>query len=140
MTESLAEDFLEQSPECHWIAGADGVLQRVYGDTSSVFGKPASELRGRALTSVLDHAAAALWRSRLNRVIGGETLRLRERRGSANWYITMFPFRATDGATYSGGLARELTPLATALSWQKWLRVAPASSRASVVLPVPGGP
>jgi signal transduction histidine kinase len=90
------------------------VLHRVSGDTSSVFGRPAAELRGRDLAGVLDRAAAALWRSRLDRVIGGETLRLRERRGSATWYITMFPFHATDDATYAGGLARELTPLATA--------------------------
>ena len=32
------------------------------------------------------------------------------------------------------------TPLATALSWRKRLRLSVASSRASVVLPVPGGP
>ena len=32
------------------------------------------------------------------------------------------------------------TPLATALSCWKWLRLSRASSRASVVLPVPGGP
>ena len=114
MTESLAEAFLEQSPECHWIAGADGVFHRVYGDTSSIFGEPAADLAGRTLAEVLDPAAAALWRSRLDRILAGETLRLRERRGSAVWYITMFPFRAAGGATFAGGLARELTPLATA--------------------------
>lgn len=114
MTESLAEAFLEQSPECHWIAGAEGRFRRAYGDTSSVFGRPAAELRGRALGEVLDPAAAALWQGRLERILAGETLRLRERRGAASWYITMFPFRAADGAMYAGGLARELTPLATA--------------------------
>jgi signal transduction histidine kinase len=114
MTESLAEAFLDQSPECHWIAGADGAFLRAYGDTSSVFGKPAAELSGRALAEVLDPAAAALWRARLDRILAGETLRLRERRGCAAWYITMFPFQAAGGAMYAGGLARELTPLATA--------------------------
>jgi signal transduction histidine kinase len=114
MTEPLAEAFLEQSPECQWIAGADGAFHRAYGDTSSVFGRPAMELAGRAFAEVLDPAAAALWRSRLDRTLAGETLRLRERRGNAAWYITMFPVRAAGGATYAGGLARELTPLATA--------------------------
>jgi signal transduction histidine kinase len=114
MTESLAEAFLEQSPECQWIAGADGAFHRAYGDTSSIFGKPAAELSGRGLAEVLDPAAAALWRSRLDRVLAGETLRLSECRGSAAWYITMFPFRAGGGAICAGGLARELTPLATA--------------------------
>ena len=37
-------------------------------------------------------------------------------------------------------LANSLTPLATALICWKWLRHSPASNRASVVLPVPGGP
>jgi signal transduction histidine kinase len=114
MTESLAEAFLEQSPECQWIAGADGAFHRAYGDTSPVFGKPAAELAGRSLAEVLDPASAALWRSRLDRTLAGETLRLRERRASAVWYITMFPFRAAGGAMCAGGLARELTPLATA--------------------------
>ena len=113
MTESLAEAFLEQSPECQWIAGADGAFHRAYGDTESVFGKPAAELSGRALEEVLDPAAAGLWRSRVDRTLAGETLRLRERRGAAAWYITMFPFQGA-GARYAGGLARELTPLATA--------------------------
>src|SRR5208283_2510964 len=114
MTESLAEAFLEQSPECQWVAGAGGVFQRAYGDTSSVFGKPAAELSGRSLGEVLDPAGAALWQSRLDRILAGETLRLRERRGAATWYITMFPVRAAGGVQYAGGLARELTPLATA--------------------------
>jgi signal transduction histidine kinase len=114
MTESLAEAFLEQSPECQWIAGADGAFHRAYGDTSSIFGKPAAELSGRAFAEVLDPAAAALWQSRLDRTLAGETLRLRERRANAAWYITMFPFRTAGGATCAGGLARELTPLATA--------------------------
>jgi signal transduction histidine kinase len=114
MTESLAEAFLEQSPECQWIAGADGKFYRAYGDTSSIFGKPAAELCGRTLTEVLDPVAAALWRSRLDRALAGETLQLRERRGPAAWYIVIFPVRAARGVIYTGGLARELTPIATA--------------------------
>jgi signal transduction histidine kinase len=114
MTESLAEAFLEQSPECQWITGADGIFHRAYGKTSSIFGKPAAELDGRVLEDVLDPAGAALWRSRLDRILAGETLRIRERRGDATWYITMFPVRAAGGLQFAGGLARELTPLASA--------------------------
>lgn len=125
MIESLAEAFLEQSPECQWIAGADGVFHRVSGDTMSIFGKPAAELTGRGLVEVLDEPAAALWRSRLDRILKGETMRLRERRREATWYITMFPVRMADGAMFAGGLARELTPLATA---EKELRYAVLSA------------
>jgi signal transduction histidine kinase len=114
MTEPLAEAFLEQCPECQWISGADGVFLRAYGDTLSIFGKAAPECSGRCLSDVLDPAAAGLWQSRVDRIQAGETLRLRERRGAAAWYITMFPVRAADGVTFAGGLARELTPLATA--------------------------
>jgi two-component system NarL family sensor kinase len=114
MTESLAEAFLEQSPECQWIADAAGVFRGAYGDTASVFGKLAQDLAGRSLAEVLEPAPAALWQSRLDRILAGETLRLRERRGAAAWYITMFPVQTAGGARYAGGLARELTPLATA--------------------------
>ncbi len=55
-----------------------------------------------------------MWRSRLDRILAGETLHLRERRGDATWYITMFPVRAAGGLQYAGGQARELTPLASA--------------------------
>jgi len=113
MTESLAEAFLEQSPECQWIAGGDGRFHRASGDTSSVFGRPPGELAGRTMTEVLDPASAALWQNRLDRTLAGETLRLRERRGPATWYITLFPVR-TASAVYAGGLAREMTPLACA--------------------------
>jgi signal transduction histidine kinase len=114
MNESLAEALLEQSPECQWIVGADGVFHRAYGNTSSIFGKSAAELDGRPLEDVLDAAGAALWRSRLDRILAGETLRIRERRDDATWYITLFPVRAASGLQYAGGLARELTPLASA--------------------------
>jgi len=113
MTESLAEAFLEQSPDCQWISGLDGVFHRISGATGSLFGRPASELAGRPFTDVLDAGAAELWRARCERVMGGEVCRLRERRGQAIWYITMFPIRA-NGGVYAGGLAREITPLAAA--------------------------
>jgi PAS domain S-box-containing protein len=113
MTESLAEAFLEQSPECHWIAGASGTFHHAYGAGTSVFGCPTSALAGHSLSEILDPPGAALWLSRFGRVLAGETLHLRERRSQAVWYITLFPVRAGD-VTYIGGLAREITPLSTA--------------------------
>ncbi len=113
MTESLAEAFLEQSPDCQWISGADGIFHRISGDAVSLFGHSPKKLRGRALADVLDAASAAAWGGRVERVLAGETLRLRERRGDATWYITMFPIRGPEGL-FAGGLAREITPLATA--------------------------
>jgi two-component system NarL family sensor kinase len=103
----LAEIFLEQNPACQWIARADGVFHRIYGDPSSVFGKPASELAGRA-------PAGDEWKSRFARALGGETLLLRERRGNTTWYITVFPIRVEGEIRYAGGIAREITPWSTA--------------------------
>jgi len=113
MTEPLAEAFLNQSPDCHWITSPDGVFQRLSGAAPSVFGRSASDLMGRSYADVLDTQTAALWRSRFERVAAGEMLRLRERRGKAIWYITLFPVRI-DGAVYAGGVALEITSLATA--------------------------
>jgi PAS domain S-box-containing protein len=125
MTESLAEVFLEQSPECQWVNDAEGLFHRAYGETLPIFGKPAGELGGRALRDVFDPDAAALWQSRLDRILAGETLRFRERRDGSTWYITMFPVKTAAGARYAGGLARDLTPLATA---DQELRVAVLSA------------
>jgi signal transduction histidine kinase len=83
------------------------VFHRIYGDPSSVFGKPASELAGRA-------PADDQWKSRFARALEGETLLLRERRGNATWYITVFPIRVEGEIRYAGGIAREITPWSTA--------------------------
>jgi PAS domain S-box-containing protein len=113
MTDPLSDAFFEQSPECQWIVDAGGVFLRANGGASAIFGRTAAELAGKTVSDVFDAANAALWRSRFDRVLAGETLHLRERRRGALWYITMFPVQSADRA-YGGGLAREITPLATA--------------------------
>jgi signal transduction histidine kinase len=110
----LAEAFLEQSPGCHWTVSAGGVFHRIYGDPSSIFGKPASELAGRATAEALDPELANAWQDRFARALAGETLILRERRGNATWYISVFPIRRGEEICCAGGLAREITAWSTA--------------------------
>jgi PAS domain S-box-containing protein len=107
--ECLAEALLEQSPACHWVATAAGVFDRIYGDPASLFGKPASELAGRSVAEALPPELAGLWRDRFARAFEGETMVLRERRGNAIWYLTVFPIRFGGEIRYTGGLAREIT-------------------------------
>ena len=110
----VLEDFLRQAPACHWITDASGVFRRVYGDSSSLFGKPPAKLRGRALSRALDRTRAKTWRGRMERVLGGETLLLRERHGRATWYLSVFPIRRRGRIERVGGMAREITPWSTA--------------------------
>ncbi len=112
--ERLSELLLEQSPACHWMVSADGVFQRVCGDASSVFGKPAAQLVGQAVSQALDREVSAAWRGRFARVLQGETLTLRERHGNAVWHITVFPVREEGEIRHAGGLASENTPWSTA--------------------------
>ncbi len=107
--ECLAEAFLEQSPACHWVVTAGGVFHRVYGDPASIFGKPAAELAGRSAAEALAPELAHVWRDRFARAFEGETVVLRERRGNAIWYLTVFPIRFGGEIRYAGGLAREIT-------------------------------
>jgi PAS domain S-box-containing protein len=106
---SLAEACLEQSPECHWVVTAAGVFHRIYGDTAAILGKPASKLVGRSAAEALPPELAGVWRDRFARVLEGETLSLRERRGDAVWYLTVFPIRFEGKIRYIGGLGREIT-------------------------------
>jgi two-component system NarL family sensor kinase len=106
---SLAEALLEQSPVCHWIVTAAGVFDRIYGDSASLFGKPASELAGRSAAEALPPELANVWRDRFARALKGETVVLRERRGNAIWGSIVFPIRFGAETRYSGGLAREIT-------------------------------
>ena len=106
---SLAEALLEQSPVCHWVVTAAGVFDRIYGDPASIFGKPASELVGRSAAEALAPELASVWRDRFARALAGETVVLRERRGTAMWHFTMFPIRFGGEIRYTGGLAREIT-------------------------------
>ncbi len=107
--ECLAEAFLEQSPACHWVVTAGGVFHRIYGDPASIFGKPAAELAGRSAAEALAPELAHVWRDRFARAFEGETVVLRERRGNAIWYLTVFPIRFGGEIRYAGGLAREIT-------------------------------
>lgn len=110
----LPEAFLEQSPACHWIVSQEGVFHAVYGDPSSLFGKPAAKLKGQAVSSALDPNLCKTWTDRFARVLAGETLMLRERRGHTTWYITVFPIRHHRRIVFAGGMAREITPWGTA--------------------------
>ena len=111
---ALSELLLQQSPACHWMVSAGGVFERVYGDTSPVFGKPAAELAGQTLSRVLIQSMSDAWMARFGRVFAGETLTLRERHGVAIWNITVFPVRVNAGVAYAGGWAREATAWTTA--------------------------
>jgi PAS domain S-box-containing protein len=109
----LSEAFLEQSPACDWIINGEGVFHRIYGDPSTIFGKPASELTGRAVSKALTSERARLWEDRFHRALDGETLMLREHYGSAAWHVSVYPIRFQD-RIYAGGMAREITAWATA--------------------------
>jgi len=111
---ALSELLLQQSPACHWMVSAGGVFERVYGDTSPVFGKPAAELAGQTISRVLSQIVSDAWMARFGRVFAGETLTLRERHGVAIWNITVFPVRVNAGIGYAGGWAREATAWTTA--------------------------
>ena len=110
----LAEAFLEQSPSCQWIVNPKGEFQAIYGDPSSLFGKPAKDLQGRTAHSTLYRELAETWTGRFDRVFKGETLMLRDRRGNATWYVTLFPIRYRNRIRFAGGIGRENTPWNTA--------------------------
>jgi signal transduction histidine kinase len=110
----LTQSFLEQCPACSWIVDSDSVFREIYGDTSSIFRKPGSELRKRAAGAALDADIAGAWSSRFGRVFAGEILMLHERCGYATWYISLFPIRREGRILFAGGFAREVTPWATA--------------------------
>jgi signal transduction histidine kinase len=109
----LCDRFLEQCPACSWIVRADYFVERVYGDSVPVFGIAAAELGGRRLDDSLPPEAAGLWRSRVDRATGGETVLLRERRGEATRHISLFPMREA-GTVLAGGFAFDITPWSTA--------------------------
>ncbi len=101
--------FLEQNPACQWIVGQDHVFERIFGDPSSIFGKPAADLQGRSVTEALEPGLAAVWKGRFARALEGETVVLRERRGSVTWNISVFPIRLDSAIRHAGGMAREAT-------------------------------
>lgn len=110
----LGELLLEQGPACQWVVSEDLVFRRVYGDSTVVLGKASGELTGRSALDVLAPEGAPTWCSRFARALAGETLYLRERSGTATWYVSVFPLRDPDGTRLAGGIAREITPWNTA--------------------------
>ena len=109
----LPEAFLEHCPACQWTIDREGYFHAIYGDSSPLFDKTASELQGQP-TSSLGTELAPLWSNRFARVFDGEILNLRERRGNSTWYVTVFPIRREGQVVFAGGLAREITPWSTA--------------------------
>lgn len=105
----LCEAFLAQSPACHWIVDTGQVFRVIYGDTSTVLGKPREDLQGHTVAAALEHELAVAWSDRLDRALRGEILTLRERRGDAIWTISVFPIRLDGEIRYAGGLCRETT-------------------------------
>src|SRR5215470_12843233 len=95
MTEEacLSEAVLEQSPACHFVVSGFGIFKAIYGDPAPIFGKSAAELAGRSVNQCLSPDLAAIWTDRFGRVLMGESLSLRERRGPNAWHISVFPIR-----------------------------------------------
>jgi PAS domain S-box-containing protein len=112
--QSLADQFLDQAPACHWIADRSGVVVRVYGDAFPVFGKTTAEIAGRPLAEALGPEAADAWMERFSRALEGENQILRERRSNTIWFVSIFPVRVDGVIRYAGGLARDVTPWAVA--------------------------
>jgi PAS domain S-box-containing protein len=111
---SLADILLDQAPACHWVADPGGAFVRIYGDANSVFGKPAAELAGNTVATVLEPEAAKAWLNRFGRALHGESQVLRERRGNEVWFVSVFPVRVEGEIRFAGGLARDVTPWAVA--------------------------
>ena len=115
---SLIEIYLDQCPACQWMVSADRTFLHVFGDATALFGRPASELAGRAVSEALAEALkkerANAWQGRFERALEGETLTLRERRGKGTWEISVFPIRVDGQIRFAGGMAREITPWNTA--------------------------
>ncbi|MGA2115294.1 MAG: histidine kinase [Bryobacteraceae bacterium] len=114
VSHDLLVEFLEQSQGCHWALDSGAVFQFVHGDAMPLFGKPAVELAGREIGEALDAESAGIWRERLVKILGGECLQLRERRGDRVWYVFCFPVRVGGEICYAGATGREVTALATA--------------------------
>ena len=111
----LVENFLEQSPACLWLVmespgqGSGSrprnlFFERIWGRAEPLFGKPANQLQGTRCGDL----PGTLWCERYERVLEGETLMLRERRGDTIWFVSLFPVRMA-GKVYAGGIGREIT-------------------------------
>jgi len=105
----LLQALLEQSPVSRLIVDRDLVCRSVHGDIPSMLGDPALRLHNSALEDLLDGDVAAVWRQRFERAFAGESISLRERRGSVSWQIIVFPIRMDDQIRYAAAVATEAT-------------------------------
>jgi PAS domain S-box-containing protein len=105
----LARLLLQQSPSCSWLVSAEGIFEGMFGDSSSIFGKPVEELAGRSVTQTLPRERAIHWVARFSRALSGETFSLRERTVDTVWNISLFPIREAGEIRYAGALAREIS-------------------------------
>ena len=114
MDNAICFALLDQSPACQWVVGRDQVFQRIFGDPSPILGRHSDELEGRTVAEVLEPEVAAGWTDRFARALEGETLTLRERRGTTTWHITVFPIRLEGEIRCAGGIAENATALSKA--------------------------
>lgn len=110
----LAKLFLEQCQSVIWAVDRNGMFQKFYSDPSCVFGKSAAELEDRTPEAALGPGPGEQWKTRFARVLAGETLILRERRGDITWYVKLFPISIDGRISYVGGVAQESAPWSTA--------------------------
>jgi two-component system NarL family sensor kinase len=107
--------YLHQAPWCSWLLDSEGRFLQIYGDSAPILGVSARALTGRAMREAFSSDASEIWKERIARALAGETLRLRERRGSTTWYVVLFPLRTQgEPAAGAGGLALDVTPWSTA--------------------------
>ncbi len=117
----FVEDLLTQSPACLWIVKGTPVpdqepgrytaitFERVWGRSADIFDRTPEQLIGQRCDHALPESAGVRWPGRFERALAGETLNLRERRGEALWFVTVYPVHAADGSVLAGGIAREVS-------------------------------
>lgn len=111
----ISEQYLAQSPACHWVIDSDLRFGLVQGDAKPVFGVDRAGLSGKTLDEALTPEAAETWRQRTVRARAGETLLLRDRHDKSSWYVAIFPVRDDTGTiTHTAGFALDATPWSTA--------------------------
>ena len=103
-SEPLLEAFVRQCPARSWLVNGNLEFETETGDSGPIFGKS-----GAKGVHDLAPEQSELWRNRLARVLGGETLSLRERGAGTLWNISVFPIRVEGQIRYAGILAREVS-------------------------------
>jgi len=109
----ITETYLQQAPVCSWVLDARYCFIRIFGAAAPLFGSAADLLQGKLLAEVCPPDTARVWKNRVDRCLDGERLALRERHGTATYYVSLFPLtRGKDRA--AAGFALEITPWSTA--------------------------